>query len=252
MAERRLRQIAQHALAREQRAPVAVVAGRLEPVAEARLGEVGGHERDSVERRRDFAQPPQLVGLGRGVVDLEERHARSAKPERASVIAGTEDHDLVRATAQGADDRAVEEPCAHGEKRREPIAVAIAPVTAQLAYETGIDKARIEARLGIGVAGGPRRPVETSAAERHTTGRQRGRVVAHTDDQSTSRAHAPRQALLSPIGVDGVVAPGARSTLSANAVTRPWNTKPLYARGARPSTPAEIGALRPGAITQSW
>ena len=59
---------------------------------------------------QDRAQPGPLVGLGGRMVELEERHARRAEPQRPVVVARAKHHDLADPAEIAADHLAVEEP----------------------------------------------------------------------------------------------------------------------------------------------
>ena len=102
-------------LEQEQAGRLAVEPGRAQPVSHRVAGEVSLDEPDVGRGDTEPLEPPELVALGRGVVDLEPADTRLGIPERAAVVAGRADHDLPHAPIERADDGPVEEPGARGE-----------------------------------------------------------------------------------------------------------------------------------------
>ena len=108
-------------LEQEQAGRLRVEPGRAQPVSHRVAGEVGLDEPDVGRGDAEPLEPPELVALGRGVVDLEPADTRLGVPERAAVVTGRADHDLPHAPIERADDGPVEERGARGEVVTHPV-----------------------------------------------------------------------------------------------------------------------------------
>jgi hypothetical protein len=108
-----LGQVAQQSFAQELRRLTVLEPRLRERGCETGPGQVRGDERDALRRHADALESAPLVGLGGGMVDLEVAHARGAVPQRASVVARSEDDDLADISLECTDHCLVEEggPC---------------------------------------------------------------------------------------------------------------------------------------------
>ncbi len=194
-------QVPQHALEEELGLLLCEVAGVGEPLVEAGLGEVGLDEGDPGRGDVERVQPATLVGLCRGMVDLEEPDTGRTESERPPVIAGAEDHHLGDATIDGTDDRVVEEQRARlheAEKSPECSSLAFREV------DRPLDALRQRGRQGhvaFRVTGRGGRSLQPGSGQCHTSRRQ-GRFIG-THPPSPPRAPAPcrlRPAERSPWG----------------------------------------------------
>src|SRR5690242_13601702 len=141
-----------------------------QPVSERVPGEVGLDERHSWRGDAEPFQPPELVPLGRGVVDLEPADVGPGVAQRAPVVAGRAGHDLPHAPVDGAGHGAVEERRAGRE-----VVVHAARRYGEAVHD--VDGQRLVGG-GIAVAGGD--PVEREAVRGHPAGSGRRTPVFHT------------------------------------------------------------------------
>ena len=116
-----LGQVAQHTFAEELCRLRRIVPGRGERGRELGFREVGSDERDAVERRADLLEAGSLVGLRRGMVDLEEAHAGCAEAQGARVVARAEDDDLAYTGFERPHHRLVEEAGAEHKEAEESV-----------------------------------------------------------------------------------------------------------------------------------
>ena len=158
-----------HPLEQEQRGLVRVEPGRAQPVRHRIAGEVGLDEPHVRRVEAEPLEPPELVPLGRGVVDLEPADTRLGVPERAAVVPGRAHHDLRHAAAERAGNGPVEERGARSQ-------IVVHPAGRGPPSGRHVNGQRV---VGGGIAVVRRDPGEIKTVRRHPVGGLRWAPVLH-------------------------------------------------------------------------
>ena len=168
--EHRLLQVDGHAFEQEQRRAAGVQARRGQQVRHRVRREVGGDERDVAGVEAEPGDPGQLVGLRRGVVDLEPAHARFRVPERPAVIPGGAHDHLPDPAVEGVDHHPVEE--------RGPGAEVLVPRAARPAHQA-VGHVAGQRLVRGGIAVRRLEPLVAEPVRGHAAGGLGRRVVSH-------------------------------------------------------------------------